>query len=432
MSAYSKSVKFLFDLEVFGMKFGLHGIRTLLAAIGNPQKDFKSIHVAGTNGKGSTSSMLAAIFTAAGYRTGLYTSPHLVSFTERIRINGKAISRSDVARLTNLIRRQVRKQQATYFEAVTAIAFKYFSEQNVDIAIIETGLGGRLDATNVVRPLVSVITNISLEHTAILGKTLESIAREKAGIIKHSVPCVTGIEESKPLAVVRRQARKRNAQLFRSLSVNVRVLHSSLYGLEVDARSGHAHYRRLRLSLAGDHQTMNLRVALRTIGVVQKLGLYTIAEDHIRRGLANIEALSGLRGRLSVFQRYPLVLGDVAHNPDSTHRLVDALKKVGVRNVFLVFGVVQDKDYHQMVRFLGPITRAAIVTEARTTRARRAADLSAEFTNQGIPVVEATKSVRRAVALALKRSMKNVPVLITGSHYVLGEAIPILRSRKFT
>ncbi len=414
------------------MKFGLRGIRTLLASLGNPHRDFKSVHVAGTNGKGSTSSMLAAVFTAAGYRTGLYTSPHLVSFTERIRINGKPIPRRDVARLTKLVKNQVQRQKATYFEAVTAIAFKYFSEQKVDIAIIETGLGGRLDATNVIRPLVSVITNISLEHTAILGNSLESIAYEKAGIIKRSIPCVTGIDAEKPLAVVRRQSRKQNAQLFHAHSVKVKVLKSGLEGLEVNARDVQASYQRLRVSLAGEHQVMNLRIVLCTLCVIQRLGSYRIEEEHIRNGLADIASFSGLEGRMSVLHRDPLVIGDVAHNPDSTRRLVAALEKVGIRNVFLVFGVVQDKDYHQMVRFLTPITRAVIVTEARTTRARRAADLSAEFSHQGIRVVEATRRVRQAVATALARRGKNVPILITGSHYVLGEAIPFLRSREFT
>ncbi len=414
------------------MKFGLRGIRTLLAAVGDPQRDFQCIHVAGTNGKGSTSSMLAAVFTAAGYRTGLYTSPHLVSFTERIRIDGESIARRDVVRLTNLIERQVRRQKATYFEAVTAIAFKYFSEQRVDIGIIETGLGGRLDATNVVRPLVSVITTISLEHTAILGNSVESIAYEKAGIIKQSVPCVTGIRAAGPLAVVRRQAQKRGSQLLHGKSVKLKVRESSLKGFEVDVRVGQTSYRKLAVSLPGDHQLLNLRLVLRTLESLRRQGVCNIAEDHIRKGLAHVEALSGLQGRMSVFHRHPLVIGDVAHNPDSTKRLVGALKKIGIRNVFLVFGVVQDKDYLQMVRFLKQITRAVIVTEPRTPRARRVTDLSAAFSNQGVRVVAATATVRQAVTKALDRRGKKIPILITGSHYVLGEAMTVLRSREFT
>lgn len=414
------------------MKFGLQGIRTLLATIGNPERDFTGIHVAGTNGKGSTASMLAAIFTAAGYKTGLYTSPHLVSFTERIRINGRPISRKDVVRLTNLIRRQVSRQKATYFEAVTAMAFKYFADSNVDIAIIETGLGGRLDATNVLRPLVSIITNISLEHTAILGDTVESIAHEKAGIIKRSVPCITGIAEAMPLRVVRVIAKERHAPLFKAGEVTVKITKSTLERLVVNAKVGDTAYRHLKVSLAGSHQVKNLQGVLRALDIIATQGVYTIEEHHIRKGLDNIEALSGLTGRLAVLHKRPLVIGDVAHNPDSIRRLVDALRELGIRNVFLVFGVVQDKDYRQMVSFLKPITRATILTKAKTDRARGTTDLVAEFSRQGIHVAGTARSVAQATAFALVHTTKRLPILITGSHYVLGEAISFLRSRKIT
>jgi dihydrofolate synthase / folylpolyglutamate synthase len=173
---YIEALKFLYGLQKFGMKFGLRGIQDLLDFFGNPEKRFISVHIAGTNGKGSTASMVAAIFTAAGYRTGLYTSPHILSFNERIRIDGIPISSDDIAKLTTLLQKKIRSGNSTFFEAVTAIAFKYFSDSNVDIAVIETGLGGRLDATNVILPIVSVVTNIGLEHTRILGKTIEKIA----------------------------------------------------------------------------------------------------------------------------------------------------------------------------------------------------------------------------------------------------------------
>ena len=414
------------------MKLGLHGIRTLLATLGNPHRNFPSIHVAGTNGKGSTSSMLAAVFTAAGYRTGLYTSPHLVSFTERIRIDGKPIPRKDVARLTNLIKRQVKRQKATYFEAVTAIAFKYFSDSKVDIAIVETGLGGRLDATNVLRPLVSIITNVSLEHTAILGNTLESIAYEKAGIIKRAIPCVTGIVESKPLAVVRRRARAMEAPLINARTVDIRVIKSTLDGFVVNAKGRLASYHRLRVSLAGNYQIRNLRAVLCALEVICLGGGYSIELRHIREGLGNVESLSGLRGRLNVLHRRPLIIGDVAHNPDSTRRLVQALEELKIRNVFLVFGVVQDKDYSRMVRFLKPVTQSAILTKARTERSRATADLSAEFARQRIHVSDVTRSVARALDRAIGMRKQGLPILIAGSHYVLGEAFTYLRSRKFT
>ncbi|RPI01254.1 MAG: bifunctional folylpolyglutamate synthase/dihydrofolate synthase, partial [Ignavibacteriae bacterium] len=184
------------------MKFGLHGIRSLSAFLDHPEKSFPSIHIAGTNGKGSTASMIASIFTAAGYNTGLYTSPHLVRFNERIRINGKAISSRAVARLTHELQARVVKERGTFFETVTALAFQYFAESHVDIAIVETGLGGRLDATNILQPMVSVITTLGLEHTQILGDRLEKIAFEKGGIIKKKIPCITGVQSPRAVRVL--------------------------------------------------------------------------------------------------------------------------------------------------------------------------------------------------------------------------------------
>lgn len=432
MNAYIQSIRFLYSLEVFGMKFGLKGIRTLLASIGDPHKDFPSVHVAGTNGKGSTSSMLAAVFTAAGYKTGLYTSPHLISFTERIRIDGKPIAPKDVVRLTNLVKKQVMRQQATYFEAVTAIAFKYFADAKVDIAIVETGLGGRLDATNVLRPLVSVITNVSLEHTEILGNTLGKIAWEKAGIIKRAIPCVTGISQAKALTVLRRQAKAKRSPLFTTRDVRIIIRKSTLEGLIVQASINGETYRNLRVSVAGNHQAMNLRIVLRTIDLLNDHGAYTIDESQLRRGLMNIETLAGLTARLSVLRRHPLVLADVAHNPDSIRRLVNSLRDLNIRNVVLVFGVVRDKDYRRMVRFLKPITMSAILTMAKTTRARPIEDLKHEFSRQRIDVVGIGPTVVGAMDLAFSVARRRDTILIAGSHYVVGEALSFLRSRKFT
>jgi dihydrofolate synthase/folylpolyglutamate synthase len=429
---YNESIRFLYGLQVFGMKFGLHGIRSLLDSIGNPHRDLACIHVAGTNGKGSTSSMLAAVFTAAGYKTGLYTSPHLVSFTERIRIDGKPISGNAVTRLTNLIKRQVRKQQSTFFEAVTAMAFKHFSEEHIDIAIIETGLGGRLDATNVVHPRVSVITNVGLEHTEILGDTVEKIAREKAGIIKRGVPCVTGIRSKNALDVVRRKARSIRAPLTTMQGTTLTIRRSSLRGLMVDVATTNARYRNLALSLAGRHQAMNLALAVRVLDAVRDQGEFVIAERDIRAGLSDVQTKAGLRARLSTICQNPTILADVAHNPEGVETLVGSLQELGVRNVLLVFGVVQDKDYEKMVRWLKPIVHSVVLTTPRTERARSITDLTLEFSRQGIDVAKTEPIVADAIDTALALNKNRRTILITGSHYVVGEALSHLHSRKFT
>jgi dihydrofolate synthase/folylpolyglutamate synthase len=432
VKTFPESVRFLYGLEKFGMKFGLEGIRSLLLSIDNPHRSFSCIHVAGTNGKGSTSSMLASIFTAAGYRTGLFTSPHLVSFTERIRIDGKPISTKDVVRITNLLVRQIRKQRATFFEATTAMAFKYFADSKVDIAIIETGLGGRLDSTNVVIPLVSVITNVSMEHTEILGESIEKIAWEKGGIIKGTIPCVTGIQSAKPLRVIRKIAKARKAPLFVAAAERVKIRSSTLTGIKIEATVGDSLYRNLRISLAGNHQAMNAALVLHTLEVLKREGKHVIKESQIRRGLNNVQRFSGLQARLSVVQRRPLIVADVAHNPEGVRRMVDSLKDLGIGGVCLIFGVVRDKNYESMIASLKEITRYAILATPATDRARSLSDLVLEFERQEINVVEAVSHVGKAVERALVLAAKKMPILITGSHFVVGEALSALGRRKNT
>jgi len=432
VKTFPESVRFLYGLEKFGMKFGLEGIRSLLLSIDNPHRSFSCIHVAGTNGKGSTSSMLASIFTAAGYRTGLFTSPHLVSFTERIRIDGKPISTKEVVRITNLLVRQIRKQRATFFEATTAMAFKYFADSKVDIAIIETGLGGRLDSTNVVIPLVSVITNVSMEHTEILGESIEKIAWEKGGIIKGTIPCVTGIQSAKPLRVIRKIAKARKAPLFVAAAERVKIRSSTLTGIKIEATVGDSLYRNLRISLAGNHQAMNAALVLHTLEVLKREGKHVIKESQIRRGLNNVQRFSGLQARLSVVQRRPLIVADVAHNPEGVRRMVDSLKDLGIGGVCLIFGVVRDKNYESMIASLKEITRYAILATPATDRARSLSDLVLEFERQEINVVEAVSHVGKAVERALVLAAKKMPILITGSHFVVGEALSALGRRKNT
>ncbi len=432
MKKYSDAIRFLFGLEVFGMKFGLRGIRRLLASIGNPERDFPTIHVAGTNGKGSTSAMIAAILTASGYKTGLYTSPHLISFTERIRIDGKPVPSREVTRLTSMIHKQVRRQKATFFEAVTAMAFQYFSDHHVDVAVIETGLGGRLDATNVLRPMISVITNVSLEHTAILGSTLEKIAWEKGGIIKQGIPCVTGIRSRGPLGVLRKLALKRHAPLVTASGATVRLRRASLKGMTVDAKVGVTEYKKLVTSLVGRYQVDNIRLVLQAVELLKRQGQFRITEKSVRRGLHDVARLSGINARLSVVQRRPMIIADVAHNPDASRRLVESLTELGVRNVSVVFGVVQDKDYRTILRYLKPVVRSIFLTAADTPRSRPVSDLVHECIMQGITVGGIEPKVSVALLRAITEADRRFPIVVTGSHYVVGEALQALRSREFT
>jgi len=411
------------------MKFGLEGISKLLDPLGNPHFRFPSIHIAGTNGKGSTASMIAAIFTAAGYRTGLYTSPHLVSFRERIRIDGKPIPERDVAEVMSRLERAIRRQRPTFFEATTALGFAWLAEKDVDIAIIETGLGGRLDSTNVVQPIVSVITTIGLEHTEILGNTLEKIALEKAGIIKKRVPCVTGVDDRKPLGVIRRACKEQGAPLVTLNDLSVTARHESLKGSVFDLMVGKSRHKNLKISLAGRFQIRNAALAIATIEQVNKSAKFQLSERSIRSGLSKIQELAGLTGRLSLIQQKPPVILDVAHNPDGVIQLVAALRRLGIENPIIVFGVMRDKDHEAMVRSLEPIAVEVIAVAAQTERSRSASDVAAMFTKRGLRV-SAALSVSEGVRLAIQRSSQRMPILVTGSHYVVGEALQYLATKK--
>ncbi|MBM4160966.1 MAG: bifunctional folylpolyglutamate synthase/dihydrofolate synthase [Ignavibacteria bacterium] len=411
------------------MKFGLEGVSRLLGVLDDPHQRFPSIHIAGTNGKGSTASMLAAIFSSAGYRTGLYTSPHLVDFTERIRIDGKSIPRRAVAELTNRLRRHILRHKPTFFEATTAIAFAWFAEKKVDIAIIETGLGGRLDSTNVITPLASVITTIGYEHTDILGNTIAKIAWEKAGIVKKGVPCVTGVEDRTALRVLRKVCREKGAHLHPLGKLRVSLRSESLKGSTVDVNAEGLRYKNLKISLPGRFQIRNTALALSTAGVVGKGGAFAVSESAIRKGLSTIQACTGLEARLSLVREKPRIVLDVAHNPDGIEKLVAALKTLGIKEVVLVFGVMKDKDHVAMLQYLESITREVIAVAARTERSRSASDVAASVSNPRIGV-RAALSVGEGVRLAIHQASPRRPILITGSHYVVGEALEFLRAKR--
>ncbi|MBI4429319.1 MAG: bifunctional folylpolyglutamate synthase/dihydrofolate synthase [Ignavibacteriales bacterium] len=430
MKTYSESIQFLYGLQKFGVKLGLHGINALLHALGNPHYRFPCIHVAGTNGKGSTASMLAAVFTAAGYRTGLYTSPHLVDYRERIRIDGQPISPGDVVRLSATLKKHIEKNTATFFEATTAIAFQYFADSQVDMAIVETGLGGRLDATNVVQPVTTVITSVGLEHADILGKTLARIAREKAGIIKKGVPCISGVDSRNAERVLRETCRRQKAPFLSHHLIQTKVRHSSLNGLKIDVRTPYGEINDLQVSLPGEMQVKNVAAALLALQQTGSRFPLGLSEEHLRRGLSHIQEFSGIQGRLALVRKKPRVLADTAHNPQATAALAKSLSALGIKKVDLVFGVARDKDHVSMVRLLSKFTRWAIVVTAKTDRALDGTKLQREFQRNRV-AVEYAGAVDRGVRLAMKRSRNGIPILITGSNFVVGEALAFMQGRKY-
>jgi dihydrofolate synthase/folylpolyglutamate synthase len=411
------------------MKFGLRGISRLLKALSDPHRRFRTVHIAGTNGKGSTASMLAAVLTCAGYRTGLYTSPHLVRFEERIRIDGKPIPKASVARLTSKLKRYILANHPTFFEATTALAFAHFAEEEVDIAVVEAGLGGRLDSTNVLRPLVSVITNVGLDHMEILGDTVEKIAFEKAGIIKRGTPCVTGVSDRAAFSVIKRVARKQNSRLVAATEYALKVHSSGLDGSVIDFAGNGIELSDLRLSLPGRYQFDNLAVVLSTLKLLNAKGEFEISEQVERAGLSNVQKFTGFAGRLSVMTERPRIIADVAHNPDAARVLADSVRSMKLGKLVTIFGVLKDKDYLQMIRAIAGISEEVVAVAPRSGRARSASDVAAGFQREGCPV-RAALSVEEGLALAQEAVGDRGTILITGSHYVVGEAMGVLGRKR--
>ena len=394
---YPDAVRFLYDLRLFGANFGLEHPRQLAARAGNPQEKLRFIHVAGTNGKGSTCAMLESIYRAAGLRVGLFTSPHLVSFRERIQVNRRLISQGDVVRLVAELRAANRENDATLFEFATVMALKYFAEQKCDLVIWETGLGGRLDATNIVTPLASVITNIALDHQQWLGNTLEQIAAEKAGIIKPGVPVITATEAPAALAVIEKTAAEKQ-----SLLTHVLAPHASRLAP--------------RASLLGDHQRTNAALALATVGVLQKQ--LPVSAENLRAGLAAVN----WPGRLQLIERGGQnILLDGAHNAAGAETLRAALEKefAGGRPVF-IFGALADKDWPGICRTLAPLAAKVFTVPVASERTAAAGELAKVF-RAAHPAAAAVAAQDLAAAL---NACKDEPfVVITGSLYLIGEAL---------
>jgi dihydrofolate synthase/folylpolyglutamate synthase len=360
----------------------------------------------------------------------LYTSPHLVDFRERIRIDGVMIPGARLAASTGRLRPEIVRTQATFFEAVTAIAFSWFADSGVDIAVIETGLGGRWDSTNVVTPLVSVITSIGLDHREYLGNTVRRIAFEKAGIIKPGVPCVVGEIDGGALDVIRRRAASTGSKVVRiSNGTSAANVRSRLDGLTADFRIGRRVLKRLRVDARGSFQETNARtalLALETLGSTHPD--FTVGQGDIRKGLGALHRLTGLAGRLQVIAGTPPIILDVAHNPDGAAALVEALRTISPGKFSIVFGVVREKEYRRMIDLLGPVARMFYFVRADSARSRDPRELIIHAHDRQIPA-RLGGTVGEGIRLATADHRGNEPILVTGSHYVVGEALAALGLR---
>ena len=412
----------LFGLRRFGIKLGLATIRRMLAGLGNPHRRYKTVHIAGTNGKGSVASSLATIFMRSGYRVGLYTSPHLMRFNERIQVNGEQITDEEILALYRRVRRVVPAgREPTFFEFTTAMAFDAFARSNVDWAVIETGMGGRMDATNVITPELAIVTNISLEHREYLGATIPRIAFEKAGIIKRRRPVVTGIRQASAWAVLNDAARNKSAPVYR-LGRDFRFRRTS---------DGSFTYRGIRhdwtdmaTGLAGDYQTINAALVLAACEILSpKAPRLTL--QGIRKGLLTTR----WPGRLEIVSQKPLLMLDGAHNLDAAKQLSRHLRThFKDRSITMVLGILDDKPYATMLKLLAPMARRVIATQAQTGRALPAEKIAAtaQTLTDDVSVI---RNVGDALAYAMQTAAPESVILVAGSLYVVGEAKAALEQK---
>ncbi len=405
--------------------FDLKRIQLLLARLDNPQDVPKTVHVAGTKGKGSTAAMIAAILTRAGYRTGLYTSPHLRTIRERVSIDGEPVTEEAFARLVDRLEPEAAavngsgvSGELTTFELLTALAFLHFRENAVDYQVLETGLGGRLDATNVTRPAVCVITAISYDHTDVLGNTLARIAAEKAGIIKPGCTVVTAPQAPEAMKVIRKVCAERSARLLAlGRDVNWQALTAAPDG-QTFRLSGLSGQYELSLPLAGEHQMENAAAAVTAIEVLKEDGA-DVSRESIARGLGRVR----WPGRLQVLRQKPWLVADGAHNADSARRLVKALRQhFDFKRLTLIFGASADKNVADMAAELAPFPDTVIVTSSRHPRAIAAGKLAEEFSRRGVTAVVA-ENVTRAIDAALAGASEGDLVCVTGSLFIVAEAL---------
>ena len=409
---YRESLAYLKSLNPLGIRLGLDPVRSLLQRLGDPQESCPAVLIAGTNGKGSVAAMTASLLTAAGFRTGLYTSPDLIDFRERIRIDGRMIRREEIVACAEAVKRGVR-ETVSYFEFLTAMAFLYFEKEKVDIVVLEVGLGGRLDATNVVTPLVSVITNISLEHREYLGNTLEKIASEKGGIIKERGICLTAARQKPVIDTLERICRERGASLYRvGKEIRTTIHRDGTFSYRGIGRS----FERLTCPLLGRHQISNAALALGAVEMIGEAG-FRVNDAAVSKGLKEAQ----WEGRLEILQRSPMLLVDGAHNAAGAAALRRAfLNDFPHRRLILVFGVLGDKDYRTMARRLLPLADRVILTRPHSERALPPDSLRplAEKFNKAIEVIDDPgDALRRALSLAGKDDL----VCAAGSLYLVGE-----------
>jgi dihydrofolate synthase/folylpolyglutamate synthase len=434
---YAQTIKYLYEqLPVFtrvgvsAYKEDLTNTIELCKRLGDPQDKFKSIHIGGTNGKGSTSHMLAAVLQIAGYKTGLYTSPHLIDFRERIRVNGQMISEQQVIDFVAKHKPDFSDIQPSFFEMTVGLAFDIFAKEQVDIAVIEVGLGGRLDSTNIITPLLSVITNIGWDHMNILGDTLQLIAGEKAGIIKPGVPVIIGEYQPEVANIFLRKAADEEAEIsfasdemeveLKVESKKLKLKNSALLDVQVKNKNFEPSSLNLQLDLTGSYQLKNIKTVLSAVEELRKQG-FVITNEHLQTALRQVKTLTGLHGRWEVLGTSPLTICDTGHNPEGIKEVLKNISDTPYEHLHFVIGMVNDKDITKVLSML-PTDATYYFCRPDIPRGLEAESLKKEAESFGL-LGEAYPSVKAALSAAQKNAGKEDLVFVGGSTFVVAEVV---------
>ncbi|MBK1809289.1 bifunctional folylpolyglutamate synthase/dihydrofolate synthase [Clostridium sp. YIM B02505] len=427
---YDEAIRYITETAKFGSNYGLERTEKLLELLGSPHKKLKAIHIAGTNGKGSTTSMITSILIEAGYKVGMYTSPYIEEFEERIQINKNNIPKSDLAKVVTEVKVAVDEvirlgyDSPTEFEIITAAMFKYFHDENVDYAVVEVGLGGRLDSTNVVTPILSVITSISFDHMNILGDTLEKIAYEKSGIIKENIPVVVYPLVDEAMKVIEKVANERDSRIYKV---------SNQWAELIEPKAGDNSQRvlittdkesyNIKLSLLGKHQLLNCTVAIKAIETLNEIGVF-IEKQHILSALTKVT----WSGRMEVMNSSPLVVIDGAHNIDGITKLVDSITTYfNYDKLKVIVGILADKQVEAMVDKISTVADSAIVTTPHNDRAEASTVIKELLDKKGIQT-EIVEDYRASFIKAFSTSQKDDLILVCGSLYMIGDMRKTIRS----
>ena len=421
---YNEALEYIHETNKFGSVLGLENIKALLELMGNPQNDLKFIHVAGTNGKGSTCSYITSILSKAGYSVGLFTSPYLETFNERIRIGNENIPNDDLAEVTTFAKESVEKMlekgfnHPTEFELVTAIAFEYYKRKKVDYVVLEVGLGGRYDSTNIIeKSIASVIVPIAMDHIDVLGDTLGKIAYEKAGIIKENGFVVTYTQEPEAKEVVETVAKEQNAELITVPTENVNIKEISEMGTKFNFKYGNYELEDLQISLIGKHQAYNASTALTTLFALRDKGEINITEEHVRKGLEETKWI----GRLELLKKSPRFIIDGAHNMQGIEALKKTLQEIfNYDKLILGLGILADKDVDHMIAEMAPLGDQIIVTEANIFRAMKAEELAERISKYNKNYI-VEKDIEKAIDKAIEMAGENDLILFSGSLYLIGD-----------